>query len=120
MVATNPGQCRHHIRAGVTVANVDRRQMTDIAWIGNDIFRKAAINRITCVELFLAQGFPPAEAMTAVAASRVEPWHTDAVPLLHALHTLSDTGDKTNAFMARNKWWLRFDGPVAFGGVKIG
>jgi hypothetical protein len=53
VVATNPGQCRRHIRAGVTVANVDRRrhlrigvndrQHTDLATIeqlvGKEIHR---------------------------------------------------------------------------------
>ena len=95
-------------------------KVTNIVGIGEDIFGKAAIDRIAGVLLFVAKRLPATQAMHAVPAGGVEPGHADPVAFLHMGDARTDGGDMPDAFMAGNEGRVGFDRPVPFCRVQVG
>src|SRR4051794_39237554 len=93
--------------------------MPDVVRIGQHILGVSAVDGVARVLLLVAQRFPSAEAMLAVSARGVEPWHADAIAFFHMRDTIADGGDIPDAFVARNERQCRFDRPVAVGGVQV-
>jgi hypothetical protein len=64
--------------------------------------------------------FQPLDAIPAVAASRVEPGHTDTVAFLDRLNPPSESGYNPNALVTRDKGQRRFDGPITIDRMQVG
>src|SRR3546814_6292446 len=80
-------------------------KVTNIVGIGEDIFGKAAIDRIAGVLLFVAKRLPATQAMHAMPAGGVEPGHADPVAFLHMGDARTDGGDKNGRASGRESVW---------------
>ena len=67
-----------------------RRYVGDVIRIGDEMLRKAAIPRIAAELRLGADRLPGRQAMLAVTAGRVEPWHADTIALLDNRDTDAD------------------------------
>ena len=95
------------------------RQATNIGWIGERIFREAAVHGVAAVQLRAAQRLPPGPAVRAVPAGRMQPRNSDAIALLDAADGTADGGHRPHAFVTGDEGRVRLDGPIALGGVEV-
>jgi hypothetical protein len=94
--------------------------MGDVARVGEEVFREAAVPRVAAELCLGTDGLPGRQAILAVATGRVEPGHPDAVALLDDRHPRSRGDDPSDALMARNERERGLERPVAARGMKIG
>ena len=95
------------------------RQATDIGWIGQRIFREAAVHGVAAVQLGAAQRLPPGPAVRAVPAGRMQPRNADPIALLDAADGTADRDHRSHAFVARDEGRFWLDGPIAVRGVEV-
>jgi hypothetical protein len=85
----------------------------DVIWIGQNVFRKAAVLAVTAELRVGTNRFPSRQAIFAMTARRVKPRHTDSFAYFHRRHARTDGYDGADGFMAGNEWECRLHRPVA-------
>src|SRR4030095_1701659 len=88
------------------------RQATDVVWIGQRIFREAAVYGVAAVQLGAAPRLPPGPAARAVPAGRMQPRNSDPIALLDAADGTAQRGHRSHAFVAWDEARLWRDGPI--------
>ena len=96
------------------------RYVGDVVRIGDEILGKAAILSVAAELRLGADRLPGRQAMLAMTAGRVEPWHADAVALFDDRDAGADRGDAADGLMTRNERQLGLQRPVAGRGMKVG
>ncbi|MNF91961.1 hypothetical protein D3C84_745850 [compost metagenome] len=96
------------------------RQMADVLGLGQGVLSEAAVHRVAGVALRVAEGFPAAQAVFAVAAGRVQPGNADPVAFLDVGDPGAHGDHVADAFVAGNEGRLGLDRPVALGSVQVG
>src|SRR6185436_5142750 len=79
-----------------------------------------AIPAVTGVDLLLAQGFPPIDAVLADPAGLTKPRHRDPVANLRRDNAGADLLDDPNAFVAGNERRGGLDRPITMRSMDIG
>ena len=113
------GNARTHDRRGGSEVELVG-DVPDIAWIREDVFGEAAIDRVAGVLLFETERLPARGAVLAMTAGGVEPRHADAIAFLDGGDAATDGDDVARALVARNERRRWLHRPVATRRVQVG
>ncbi|MNV49904.1 hypothetical protein D3C71_1418770 [compost metagenome] len=95
-------------------------QQAHVIGVGQRVFGEAAVDRVAGVLLRLAQGFPAAHAVFAMAAGRIQPWDADPVALADMADAGAHRHHVADALVTGNERRVGLDRPVAVHRMQVG
>ena len=97
-----------------------RRNMRDVVRIGDYIFSKSTIFRVTTELRLSTYRLPRGQAEFTMPAGGIQPWHTHPIALAHRGDSGAALYHDTDGFMTGNERQLGLQRPIPVGCVKIG